>query len=153
MYCYSWVTLHVQLYMQIPYFVSCFQLTDVLLYTTPVAGNQYKLNKMLPLLGMQVCFSCSIPLPIIVCLELSEIYFHMKSFALGLILKRTQHATRKWLYCNDYSQLSLRRTPLGPAPTVLLREVSAYREFRYSNKTEKRYAGTNTRCPSYRGVR
>ena len=30
------------------------QLTDVLLYTTPVGGNQYKLNKMLPLLGMQV---------------------------------------------------------------------------------------------------
>lgn len=31
-----------------------FLLTDVLLYTTPIGGNQYKLNKMLPLLGMQV---------------------------------------------------------------------------------------------------
>ncbi|CAH3136738.1 unnamed protein product [Pocillopora meandrina] len=31
-----------------------FLLTDVLLYTTPVGGNQYKLNKTLPLLGMQV---------------------------------------------------------------------------------------------------
>ena len=34
--------------------ISFLQLTDVLLYTTPVGGNQYKLNKMLPLLGMQV---------------------------------------------------------------------------------------------------
>ena len=34
------------------------QLTDVLLYTTPVGGNQYKLNKMLPLLGMQVSVAC-----------------------------------------------------------------------------------------------
>lgn len=31
-----------------------FLLTDVLLYTTPMGANQYKLNKMLPLLGMQV---------------------------------------------------------------------------------------------------
>ncbi|KAL9960559.1 hypothetical protein ACROYT_G034034 [Oculina patagonica] len=36
-----------------------FLLTDVLLYTTPVGGNQYKLNKMLPLLGMQVLVSDS----------------------------------------------------------------------------------------------
>ena len=27
------------------------------------------------------------------------------------------------------------------------------REFRYSNMTEKWSAGTNTKCPSYRGVR
>ena len=41
-----------------------FQLTDVLLYTTPVGGNQYKLNKMLPLLGMQVCLPCTVPFTI-----------------------------------------------------------------------------------------
>ena len=52
-----------------------------------------------------------------------------------------------------YSELSLRRTPLGPTQTFRLREVSPYREFRYSNMTEKWRAGTNTKCPSYRGVR
>ena len=29
----------------------------------------------------------------------------------------------------------------------------AYREFRYSKMTEKRWTGTNARCPSCRGVR
>ena len=52
-----------------------------------------------------------------------------------------------------YSELSLRRTQSKPAQTVRLREVSAYREFRYSNMTEKWRAVTNTKCPSYRGVR
>lgn len=42
-----------------PAFVFFFQLTDVLLYTTPIGGNQFKLNKMLPLLGMQVVRSRS----------------------------------------------------------------------------------------------
>ena len=49
-------------------------------------------------------------------------------------------------------ELSLRRTPSGPAATVRRREVSAYREFRYSKMTEKWLTGTNTRCPFYRGV-
>ena len=52
-----------------------------------------------------------------------------------------------------HSELPLRRTPSGPAQTVCLREVSAYKEFRYSNVTEKWHAGTNTKCLSYRGVR
>ena len=54
---------------------------------------------------------------------------------------------------SHYSELSLRRTPSGPAQTVHLREVSVYREFRYSNMTEKWCTGTNTKCLSYRGVR
>ena len=53
----------------------------------------------------------------------------------------------KGIFQGCYSELS-------PTQTVHLREVSAYREFyRYSNMTEKWRAGTNTKCPSYRGVR
>ena len=61
-----------------------------------------------------------------------------------------------YLYTNNknyYSQLSLRRTPSGPAPTVRLRPCPPYREFRCCKMTEKQCAGNNTRCPSYRGVR
>ena len=43
-----------------------------------------------------------------------------------------------------YSQLSLRRTPLGPAPSVRL--------IKSQIKGVKK-AGTNSKCPCYRGVR
>ena len=48
---------------------------------------------------------------------------------------------------NDYSQLSLRWTPSGPALLSVLERCPAYREFRYSKMTENWRAGTNTRCP------
>ena len=43
----------------------------------------------------------------------------------------------------EYSQLSLRPTPLGPTPSV---------RFRESNKGSKLKTGTNSWCLSYRGV-
>ena len=49
-----------------------------------------------------------------------------------------------------YSQLSPRRTPLGPALSVRLREMSVLQRVK---QREERKAGTNSRCPFYRGVR
>ena len=51
---------------------------------------------------------------------------------------------------NVYSQLSLRRTPLGPALAVRLREMSVLQRVKYR---ELRKVGINSRCPFYRGVR
>ena len=51
-----------------------------------------------------------------------------------------------------YSQLYLRQTPSALAPSVHLREVTAYRAFTYSKMTEKQGAGTKTSCLSYRDV-
>ena len=50
---------------------------------------------------------------------------------------------------SEYSQLSL-RTPLGLALAVRLREMSVLQQVKYR---EQRKAGTNSRCPFYRGVR
>ena len=61
-----------------------------------------------------------------------------------------------------YSQLSLRRTPSGPAPTVRLTDwagcpaykVSVKRELTVQSTLSKTDTiGTSTNCPSYRGVR
>ena len=49
-----------------------------------------------------------------------------------------------------YSQLFLRRTPLEPAIAVRLREMSVLQNVK---QRELRKAGTNSRCPFYRGVR
>ena len=49
-----------------------------------------------------------------------------------------------------YSQLSLRRTPLGPVLSVRLREMSVLQKVK---QREQRKAGTSSRCPFYRGVR
>ena len=61
--------------------------------------------------------------------------------------------SKKWYlsnYIGQYSQLSLRRTPLGPALAVRLREMSVLWRVK---QREERKEGTNTRCPFYRGVR
>ena len=47
------------------------------------------------------------------------------------------------------SQLSLRRTLSGPAPSVL-EKFPSYRAFSYSKKTEKGRHGTNTWCPRFK---
>ena len=52
----------------------------------------------------------------------------------------------KW----EYSQLPLRRTRSGPAPTVHLREVSALEGDEVNDWST---TGTNSTCPLYRGVR
>ena len=49
-----------------------------------------------------------------------------------------------------YIKLSQRRTPLGPAPIIVhLREISVLQRVKLR---EERKAGTNSRCPFYRGV-
>ena len=68
--------------------------------------------------------------------EFAIVYFH--------ILK-----VRKCHKLALYSQLSPRRTPLGPALAVCLREISTLQKVK---QREQRKAGTNSKCPFYRGV-
>ena len=46
-------------------------------------------------------------------------------------------------------QLSLRRTPLGPAVSVHLREMSILQ--RVTSRVQRK-TGTKSRCPSYKGI-
>ena len=53
-------------------------------------------------------------------------------------------------WTSSYSQLSVRRTRLGPALSVRLRKVSRLVESKIKGVNK---AGTNSKCPFYRGVR
>ena len=74
-----------------------------------------------------------------------------------------QHEKRNFVSPSDhvmfysilYSQLSPRRTPLGQALSVRLREMSVLERcpsYKESNKGNKQRQGPNSRCPFYRGV-